>query len=133
MAETRHLAYADGLSSATDLSSEQPNHDRTRSTHLSPERGRQVMAGDGILVVRKLPVINLPTENERQDRYDNLDERWAGRRGAFFIQPAGYQMYEIFLSKMLAWRGTLPSPTLLTSRLNFVGRIQTWVRVYCDL
>lgn len=97
----------------------------TRTTHLSPEQGRQ---GDGRATAfwwsGKLPSTSIwLTENERQDRYDNLDERWAGRRGAFLIQPAGYQMYEIFLTKKaLAWRGTLSVTHIANLASKFRGK-----------
>ncbi len=35
------------------------------------------------------------SENERQDRYDNLDERWAGTYGPFVRHSAGYQLIDL--------------------------------------
>ena len=35
------------------------------------------------------------SENERQDRYDNLDERWAGTYGPFVRHGAGYQLLDL--------------------------------------
>lgn len=64
---------------------------------LSPDSG---IAGDGVESsffwsgTSKSASILL-TENERQDRYDNLDERWATTYGPFIRQPAGYQLVDL--------------------------------------
>ena len=81
-----------------------PNYGQTLKVGglwLSPESGIQ---GDGTSSSffwsgKSQSASILLTENERQDRYNNLDERWAGTYGPFVRQAAGYQLIDLVLSQ----------------------------------